>query len=146
MTKEEAKNLSYLDVAYNILKKEKNGKTTKELFKEICELLDFSEEQYFDLVGDFYTSLNLDKRFILLDSKWELKENHSIKTVIEDELDELDEIDIDTLDELDEDAKEETEDFEEEEDEVTEDVDIAEDEEEKAALDELTVLEEDEIE
>lgn len=144
MKKEDAKNLSYVDVAYTILKKEKKGKTTKDLFKEICELLDFSEEQYLDLVGDFYTSLNLDKRFLLLDSKWELKENHSVKTVIEDELDELDEIDIDTLDEIDEDI-EEVEDFNEE-DEVVEEVDLIEEDEEKSELEELTILEEDEIE
>lgn len=145
MKKEDAKNLSYVDVAYNILKKEKKGKTTKDLFKEICELLDFSEEQYLDLVGDFYTSLNLDKRFLLLDSKWELKENHSVKTFIEDELDDLDEIDIDTLDEIDEDIEEETEDFDEE-DEVAEEVDLTEEDEEKSELEELTILEDDEIE
>ena len=38
------------------------------------------------MIGDFYTTLTTDKRFILLDSaEWDLKEAHSVKTIIDDE-------------------------------------------------------------
>ena len=39
---------------------------TSVIFKTICDLLDYSDEQYVDGIGDFYTSLTIDKRFILL--------------------------------------------------------------------------------
>ena len=86
MKKEQAKELSDLEIAWQRLKKEKKLKKKKELFKEICDLLDYNEDHFINMLADFYTSLNLDKRFILLDGKWELKEHHSIKTVVEDEL------------------------------------------------------------
>ena len=45
----------------------------------------------FEMIGDFYTALTTDKRFILLDdAKWDLKENHVVKTVVEDEDEEED--------------------------------------------------------
>lgn len=145
MKKEEVEDLTYLDIAYNILKKIKKGKTTKELFKEICDLLDLTETQYQELMGDFYTALNLDKRFLLIENKWELKENHSVKIIVEDELDEIDSMDpIEDIDEEDEDPIE----FgDEEDDEISEDSDpIEEDEDdEDAELDKLTILEEDEL-
>lgn len=143
MKKEEAKELNNLDLAYEILKREKKGKTTKELFKQVCDLLDYTENQYLNMVGDFYTSLNLDKRFVLLDNKWELKENHSINTIISDELDDLDEIDIETIDDIDED-EEEIEIYDDDE-EIVEEVDIDE-EEEKTELDGMTVIDEEDIE
>lgn len=143
MKKEEAKELSDLEISYQILKKEKKGKTTKELFKEICDLLDYNEDHFINMLADFYTSLNLDKRFILLDGKWELKEHHSIKTVVEDELDDLDEIDIDTIDDIDE--EDDVESYEDE-DEITEEVDIEDEEEGITELDEINIVDEDEIE
>lgn len=144
MKKEEVKGLSYLDIAYNLLKNSKKGKTTKELFKEICDLLDYNEDQYLNMVGDFYTSLNLDKRFVLLNEKWELKEKHSIKIVVEDELDELDEIDLDTIEDIDEEDIDTMDTYEDEED-IVEEVDI-DDEEEKAELSGMTIIDGEDIE
>ena len=39
--------------------------------------------------GDFYTSLTIDKRFVLLDNnEWDIRDNHSIKVELDDEEDE----------------------------------------------------------
>ena len=86
MKKEELELLSYSDIAYDILKQDKIPEATNVLFGEVCKLLEIDEDTMFDMIGDFYTALTTDKRFILLDdAKWDLKENHVVKTVIEDE-------------------------------------------------------------
>lgn len=144
--------LTYQDIAYNIIKEDKEAKTTLELFKEICLLLDLEEEKYKHVIGDFYTTLNLDKRFYLLeDGKWDLKEKYAVKTVLdEDELDDLEGLDI--LDDYELEEDEEDEDIKEEDEEVEEDIieeeeDIM-DEEDKIIneLDELTVVDEEDLE
>ena len=91
MPKEELELLSYSDIAYEILKQDKKSKTTPVLFGEVCKLLEIDEDTMFEMIGDFYTALTTDKRFILLDdAKWDLKENHVVKTVVEDEDEEED--------------------------------------------------------
>ena len=75
MPLEELELLSYTDIAYELLKLDKKPKTTHALFKEVCDLLQISEDNMMDMIGDFYTTLTTDKRFILLDSaEWDLKE------------------------------------------------------------------------
>ena len=101
MSKEEVEKLSYLDIAYNLLKHEHKTLTTVELLKEVCNVLGYGDSEFEDLIGDFYTSLNLDKRFILIDSKWDLAENHVVKIVVEDELDEDMNDDLEDIDEED---------------------------------------------
>ena len=89
MPLEELELLSYTDIAYELLKLDKKPKTTRDLFKEVCDLLQISEDNMFEMIGDFYTTLTTDKRFILLDSaEWDLKEAHCVKTIIDDEDDE----------------------------------------------------------
>ena len=101
---EELELLSYTDIAYEILKEDKKPKTTPELFKEVCSLLNINEDQMMDMIGDFYTNLTTDKRFILLDdAKWDLKEFHAVKLVVDEEEDEEE-------DASDEEVVEETED------------------------------------
>lgn len=142
---------TYQDIAYNIIKEDKESKTTLELFQEICVLLDLDVEKYKHVIGDFYTTLNLDKRFHLLDDgKWDLKEKYAVKTILDDDdlddlegLDTLDDYDVDEEDE--EDIKEEDEEVEEEI--IEEDEDIMDEEDEIINdLDELTVVDEEELE
>ena len=86
MPLEELELLSYADIAYEILKEDKKSKTTPALFGEVCKLLEIGEDAMFDMIGDFYTTLTTDKRFLLLDSsEWDLKEFHIVKTIIDDE-------------------------------------------------------------
>lgn len=93
MAKEDLELLSFSDIAYNIIKLDKAPKTTVDIFKEICKLLDLSKKEYEEKIADFFTSLIVDKRFILLENiNWDLKENHSIKTIIDDSEDEFEDI------------------------------------------------------
>lgn len=90
--KSELELLSYNDIAYQIIKQGKKFKTTVDLFREICDLLEISEE-FENLIADFFTSLTTDKRFILLNStNWDLRENHVVNIVVDESEEEYDEI------------------------------------------------------
>ncbi len=83
-TKEELETTSYTDIAYYIL--EDKPKKTKEIFEKICKLYNFNHDNYVDKIGDFYTSLTTDKRFILLDGgKWDLKHRHTLNVVVDED-------------------------------------------------------------
>ena len=68
MSKEEIELLSYTDLTNLILTENKTSMNTPTIFKKICDLLGYSEEEYTDKIGDFYTSLTIDKRFVLLEN------------------------------------------------------------------------------
>ena len=109
MKKEELELLSFTDIAYEILKKDKTHKSTIELFKEIANLLELSEDEYANKIGDFYTTLTTDKRFYALnDGNWDLKERHSAKVIIDDDDDLY--VEIDTNEDEEEENYEETDD------------------------------------
>lgn len=138
MSLEELEKLSHLDIAYNILKFDKKQLTTVSLLKEVCQALKYSDNEFENLIGDFYTSLNLDKRFIFIDNKWDLSENHQVKIVVDDELDE---------EEIDE--EEESEDEEVIEDEaVVDDVNTLDDVDDELDndLDDLSIVDDTELE
>ena len=80
-TKEDLELMSYTDIA-NILLKENNEQSTADLFKEIVKLLELPKKTYENKIGDFYTSLTTDKRFVLLkNGNWDLKSNHPSDTI-----------------------------------------------------------------
>jgi DNA-directed RNA polymerase subunit delta len=134
MNKEELELLSYTDLAKLILKDANKPLNTPTIFKEVCRLLEYNDNVYADKIGDFYTSLTLDSRFILLDSiEWDLREKHSIKV----ELDDDEEVVLDDDDELPEEVEEEDIDTVLEEEEIEDELD---------ELDDLTIVGEDEIE
>jgi len=77
--------MSYTDIAYEIIKEDKKKYDTKKLFKEVCKLLELDDDTFAEQIGDFFTALTTDGRFILIDSKsWDLKENHKVKIVVDD--------------------------------------------------------------
>lgn len=129
MTKVELETLSYTDLTYMILKEEKKTMNTPTIFRMICSLLEYSDQDFENKIGDYYTSLTLDKRFILLeDATWDLREKHSI------ELD-LDEEEEDIVDES------EIEDEEDDSEELEEDDDL--DEETDEDLSDLAIVDDD---
>ena len=78
--------LSLQDLAELILEENKTTLSTADIFKHICELKGLSEDVYNNKIGDFYTSLMTDKRFIMLeDATWDLKKKHVAPTIEEDE-------------------------------------------------------------
>ena len=93
--KSELELLSYTEIAKMYLKENKSTKNTADLFKEVCRLLELSDNEYVDKIADFFESLTTSKEFILLeDGTWDLKSNHKVKVVIEDIEDEIDEEEI----------------------------------------------------
>lgn len=112
MTKEELEVLSYTDLTYMLLKENKKTMNTPTLFKLICDLLGYSDEEYTAKIGDYYTSLTIDKRFVLLDNaEWDIRDNHKIELVVDDDEEEMDE-----TEESEEENEEEMDETEEEED------------------------------
>lgn len=86
MPLEDLELLSYTDIAYEILKLDKKSKTTPVLFGEVCKLLEISEDNMMDMIGDFYTTLTTDKRFLLLgNAEWDLKEAHVVKPIVDED-------------------------------------------------------------
>ena len=91
MSKENLELLSYTKIAEMYLKENKKTMNTAELFKEVCKLLELSDEEYQDKIADFFESLTTSKDFILLsDGNWDLKVNHSVKIDIDDIYEESD--------------------------------------------------------
>lgn len=134
MPKEELEILSYTDLAYMLLKEKKKKMNTPQIFKIICELLGYSDDEYTNKIGDFYTSLTTDKRFVSLDNvDWDLREHRKVELVMDDDEDE-EEIEIE------EDEEEPVD------DETEEDLDVAIDDEDlDDDMDDLSIVEEEEL-
>lgn len=97
MKKEELELLSYKDITNLILEESKRTVSTANLFKKIIKLLDLPEKTFEAKIGDYYTSLATDKRFILLENgNWDLRKRYTSDKVVkyegEDEDDEEEEV------------------------------------------------------
>ncbi len=135
LKKEDLELLSNKDIT-NLLLEEKGAQNTADLFKEIIKLLELPSSVFDQKIGDYYTSLTTDKRFILLENgTWDLRSRHTsdklIKIVDEEEEEEIEE----TKDEV----EEETVNY----DNIDSDDDI---DDTNDDLKDLVVLDEDELE
>ena len=91
MSRENLELLSYTKIAELYLKENKKTMNTADLFREVCRLLELSDDEYQDKIADFFESLTTSKDFILLnDGNWDLKINHSVKIDMEDIYEESD--------------------------------------------------------
>ena len=54
MPKAELEILSYTDLTYMLLKENKKPMNTPSIFKEICNLLGYTDEEYSNKIGDYY--------------------------------------------------------------------------------------------
>jgi DNA-directed RNA polymerase subunit delta len=140
MTKEDLELLSNKDITSLILEESKKSINTADLFKRIIELLELPSSTFENKIGDYYTALATDKRFILLeDGTWDLRSRHTsdkvVKIAEEDEEDE---------EEQNEEQEEQDDDLLEDSYDDTEDEDYDEDTNEE--LKDLVVIDEDELE
>ena len=99
LRKEEIENLSYKDIANLIIEDSKSGMNTLELFTNIVNLLELPKSTIDNKIGDFYTSLTTDKRFVLLDGLWDLRSRHTSDKVLVKVLEDDEEIDEENVDE-----------------------------------------------
>ena len=92
--KDELELLSYTDLTELILKDKGSSMNTADIFKKISKLLSLSDEEYASKIGDFYTSLTTDKRFIFLDeiAEWDLRNRHTAQVVVTDDDEDDDEV------------------------------------------------------
>ena len=104
MKKEDLELLSHKDITYYILEEE--GKmNTADLFKRVVTLLELPNKTFEEKIGDYYTLLTTDKRFILLeDGNWDLRSRHTSDKIVkvtddEDEEEEEDNYDSGDTDE-----------------------------------------------
>ena len=140
MSKDELELLSHKDIT-NILLEEKGAMNTKDLFKTITTLLDLPNSVFETNIGDYYTTLTTDKRFILLsDGTWDLRDKYTSDKIA---------VDIDDDDENDElDIQEDSEDGEDSNDETNYDDISSEDDFDDSddELKDLVIMDEDELE
>jgi len=140
MSKQELEVLSYTDLTEMILKENKKPMNTPSIFKKICELLELTEEDYTNQIGDYYTSLTTDKRFILLDSaEWDLKDKHKLEIDLSEADDEEETFDEEEVE--DEENEDEIDEVEDESIEITDDeVDLDDD------MEDLTIVDDEDLE
>ena len=113
LTKEDLELMSYNDIA-NILLKEEAQKSTLDLFTKIVEMLELPKSVLENKIGEFYTALTNDKRFIMMeDGTWDLRVNHkSSNLAIEEDIEDYDdETEDDYEDVIPEEDEEENEDL-----------------------------------
>lgn len=138
MSKDELELLSNKDITFHLLDNSKESINTANLFKEIIKLLGLPKSDFETKIGDYYTALATDKRFILLDDgTWDLRSRHTsdkVVKIIDNEEEEEEEI-----------PKEEVqEEIEEDNYDDNDDTDDVYDKEED--LKDLVVIDEDELE
>lgn len=131
--------MSYTDIAYEIIKEDNKQYNTPNLFKEVCNLLELGEAEFEAKIGDFFTALTTDKRFILIESvNWDLKENHVVKVIVDDgEEEDLEDEELEDDEEAEENDEIEEDDYS---DDAIDDLDV-EDE-----MEDLTIISDDELE
>ena len=107
LKKEDLELLSYKDMT-NMLLEEKGAMNTKDLFEKITSLLGLPKSAFEKQIGDYYTTLTTDKRFLLLeDGKWDLRKRHTSDKVItasEEQEDEDEEEEIEAKEEEEEES------------------------------------------
>ena len=137
-TIEELEQMSYTDIAYEVIKEKGKKFNTPNLFKEVCKLLKLGEAEFEEKIGDFFTALTTDGRFILINSSlWDLKENHKANIVVDDEEDETEDVEKSEEDEDDVVSDDLEDDYS---DEATDDSDNDEDD-----FNDLTIIDEEDL-
>ncbi len=140
MSKDELELLSNKDITNLILEESKKPINTKNLFEKIIKLLDLPAKTLENKIGDYYTSLATDKRFILLeDGCWDLRSRYTSDKVIKSTTEEDDD------EEFEEEIEEEDISDEPEEDDYSDNDDSFGDDTDDDYKD-LVVMDEDELE
>ena len=134
-TIEELETLPFDDIAYMILKEKGKKMKITEIFKIICNKLNLGDAAFEEQIGDFFSLLSTEKRFIQLDKGyWDLRENHTAEISIKEIEDELDD-DVLVEEEDDEDKDDKDENY-------YDNIDDVDDDEEDDGLKDLVIVDE----
>ena len=89
--KDTLETMQFDDIAYIILKEKGKKMKITDIFKIICDALGMTDKEYENQIGDFFTLLATEKRFIQLEKGyWDLRENHTSEINIQDLEDDMD--------------------------------------------------------
>lgn len=144
MSKEDLELYSYIDLTKMILEEENKTLNTPTIFRKICDLLELSDDEYTDKIGDYYTSLTTDKGFVLLDDgSWDLRDRQPVSAILSEDDDVYEEDDLEDIEEAEEDMEEIL--SEDDDDDAQLDLDDIDDDEDDLD-DDLTIIDEEELE
>ncbi len=134
-SKEELEAMSYDDIAFMVLSESKKQMKVNELFKEVCNLLQLTEDEFVEKLPAFFDVLSTDHRFIMLENGlWDLKSKHSTKVVIDNDEEDIEVEEVEDIEEPEE----------EEEDLYSDDADSDELDDDDDDLKDLVIIDEDE--
>ncbi len=137
LSKTELEAMSYDDIAQMVLTESNKQMKINELFKQVCDLLGLSENEFVEKLPAFFEVLSTDQRFIMLENGlWDLKKKHAIKVVIDTDEEEEEELMEEDESLLEDDTEEEKDIYSEEEE--TDDIDSDDD------LKDLVIIDEEE--
>ncbi|WCK54377.1 DNA-directed RNA polymerase subunit delta [Aneurinibacillus sp. Ricciae_BoGa-3] len=78
---EKIEEMAMVDLSYQLLSETKKPQYYRDLFNQVVELKQISEQQAMDVIAQVYTEINLDGRFICLgDNLWGLKRWYLVET------------------------------------------------------------------
>ena len=162
-TSEELKEMSLIEVAFEVMNGGKTPYTFNEIMKEVARLLELSDEEVNEKIAQFYTDINIDGRFLSLgDNRWGLRTWYPVdkseedivtvtkpkkkkaKKVAEEDFDDFDDVEDEDFDDFDEDLDDEDL-LDDDEDVLEEDLDEDDDEDdfEEDLDDEILDIDED---
>jgi DNA-directed RNA polymerase subunit delta len=150
-SKEQIKQLSMIELAYEIMASKKQAIAFKDLVSEIGKLLELNKEEIATRMPQFYTDLNIDGRFIAVgENRWGLRSWYPYDQIEEEIIpavkpkkkrskkaakDEEDDLDIEDYDEVDEeedyDELDDIDEVDEEDDDLLDDDDDDDDDEDE---------------
>ena len=131
---EELEIMPFDDIAYIILKEKGKKMKIMDIFKIICDTLNLGEEAFENQIGDFFSLLSTEKRFIQLEKGyWDLRENHTSEISIKEIEDELDDEVV---------PEEDKEDEDEEDKDYYDELDDMDDDKEEDDLKDLVIVDE----
>ncbi|WP_100332499.1 DNA-directed RNA polymerase subunit delta [Bacillus xiapuensis] len=85
LSKEDRREMSLIEVAYAIFKEQKQPLAFQELLERIQQFMELSDAELKQRMAQFYTDLNIDGRFIVLDeSRWGLRKWYPIDQLEEE--------------------------------------------------------------
>mgnify|MGYP000096121613 CR=1 FL=1 len=100
MSIEELEAMSYDDIALMVLTESGRKMKINELFKEVCNLLNLTDEEFMEKLPAFFEVLSTDHRFIMIENGyWDLKTKHSTKVIIDNDDDDDDVVEDDVEEE-----------------------------------------------
>lgn len=142
-SKEQLQEMSFIEVAYELLAEKKQAVTFNELLEEVAGLINLSKQDVQARIAQYYTDLNIDGRYLSLgDNRWGLRNWYPVDHVEEetvpvvkpkkkkakkaksedleledyDEVEEEEELDFDDIDDLDDDDDTIDDDFDDDDD------------------------------